>query len=72
MKNLPAIILCCLLLLITGCSTSGGQNAEDVAASSKLPWSRPTEWEKNPILRLEDLSYSSESEGGVKHRSRRR
>jgi hypothetical protein len=44
-----------LLLLASACSSVDSPSPK----SSQLPWARPTEWEQNPTLRLEDLSYSS-------------
>jgi hypothetical protein len=37
--------------------------------NSELPWAKPTKWEQNPILRLDDLSskgYSKEYPGHSK------
>ncbi|MDR2779010.1 MAG: hypothetical protein LBB16_01845 [Puniceicoccales bacterium] len=44
-----------LLLLISACSSIDDSNPNN----SQLPWARPTKWEQNPTLRLDDLSYSS-------------
>ncbi|MDR2778789.1 MAG: hypothetical protein LBB16_00675 [Puniceicoccales bacterium] len=49
-----------LLLLTSACSSVNSPNPQN----SQLPWARPTKWEQNPTLRLEDLSYSSGHKSG--------
>ncbi|MDR1232851.1 MAG: hypothetical protein LBJ75_01120 [Puniceicoccales bacterium] len=55
MKYIGEFVTGILLLLTSACSSVDSSNLK----SSQLPWAKPTEWEQNPTLRLEDLSYSS-------------
>ncbi|MDR1457731.1 MAG: hypothetical protein LBI47_02710 [Puniceicoccales bacterium] len=62
MKYIAEFVAGILLLLTSACSSVDSSNAK----SSQLPWARPTQWEQNPTLRLEDLSYSSGHKSGRK------
>lgn len=55
MRHIGKFMAGMLLLLTSACSSVNDLGSKN----SQLPWARPTEWEQNPTLRLEDLSYSS-------------
>ncbi|MDR1528389.1 MAG: hypothetical protein LBS22_02270 [Puniceicoccales bacterium] len=55
MKYVGEFVAGILLLLTSACSSMDSSSPKD----SQLPWAKPTEWEQNPTLHLEDLSYSS-------------
>ncbi|MDR2629278.1 MAG: hypothetical protein LBC30_04790 [Puniceicoccales bacterium] len=62
MNHVGKFMAAMLLLLTSACSSIDSPSPK----SSQLPWARPTEWEQNPTLRLEDLSYSSGHKDGRK------
>ncbi|MDR2603148.1 MAG: hypothetical protein LBC11_01115 [Puniceicoccales bacterium] len=62
MKRILEFMAGILLLLTSACSSVDSSSVK----SSQLPWARPTKWEQNPTLRLEDLSYSNGHKNGHK------